>query len=88
MKVTSEYWILIGAGVAAVLAVFVLVRVWLRRRGPKLGKALADVSIDRLQNVLLPDGMGGQIQLEHVLLTAHGLVVDRREGVRGHDFRE
>ncbi len=54
---------------------FVLVRVWLRRRGPKLGQALADVSIDRLQNVLVPDGMGGQIQVEHVLLTAHGLVV-------------
>ena len=72
---TSEYWILLGAVVAVALAVFVLVRVWLRRRGPQLGQALADVSIDRLQNVLVPDGMGGQIQLEHVLLTAHGLVV-------------
>jgi hypothetical protein len=75
LKVPPDYWILLGAIVAAALAVFVLVRVWLRRRGPKLGQALADVSIDRLQNVLVPDGMGGQIQLEHVLLTAHGLVV-------------
>jgi hypothetical protein len=33
------------------------------------------VSIDRLQNVLVPDGMGGQIQVEHLLLTANGLVV-------------
>jgi hypothetical protein len=73
--VTSEYWIVLGAAVAVGLAVLLVVRVWQRRRGPRLGKALADVSIDRLQNVLVPDGMGGQIQLEHVLLTAHGLVV-------------
>jgi hypothetical protein len=64
-----------GAVVAAGLAVFVIVRVWLRRRGSRLGQALTDVAIDRLQNVLVPDGMGGQIQLEHVLLTAHGLLV-------------
>lgn len=31
--------------------------------------------MDRLQDVLVPDGMGGQIQLEHLLLTANGLVV-------------
>ena len=48
---------------------------WLRRRSPPLSQALQDVSIDRLQNVLVPDGMGGQIQVEHLLLTANGLVV-------------
>jgi hypothetical protein len=33
------------------------------------------VAIDRLQDVLLPDGMGGQIQIEHLLLTGNGLIV-------------
>jgi hypothetical protein len=65
----------LGAVVSASLVAFLIVRIWLRRRGPRLGKALQDVSIDRLQNVLVPDGMGGQIQVEHLLLTAHGLVV-------------
>ena len=36
---------------------------------------LAKVAIDRVQDVLLPDGMGGQIQVEHLLLTGNGLLV-------------
>jgi hypothetical protein len=73
--VTSEYWILLGAGAAVIVAAFLLVRYLISRRGPRLGQALQEVAIDRLQNVLLPNGNGGQIQLEHVLLTAHGLLV-------------
>ena len=72
---TSEYWILLGVAVAAVVAGAWLARKWLGRRRPRHGEALHDVSSDRLQNVLLPDGMGGQIQVEHLLLTASGLVV-------------
>jgi hypothetical protein len=48
---------------------------WRRRRGPELARALDAVAIERLQNVLLPDGMGGQIQIEHLVLTGHGLLV-------------
>lgn len=48
---------------------------WLRRRGPRLRQALESVAIDRMQNVLVPNGMGGQIQIEHLLLTGGGLVV-------------
>ncbi len=36
---------------------------------------LGAVAIDRVQDVLLPDGMGGQIQVEHLLLTGNGLLV-------------
>jgi hypothetical protein len=61
-------------------AVFVLLGVagwlwWRRRGGPGLSHALQTVAIDRLQDVLLPDGMGGQIQIEHLLLTGNGLIV-------------
>lgn len=70
-----EYWIGIAALLAAAVVVFWIVRIWLRRRRPGLSQALQDVSIDRLQNVLVPDGNGGQIQVEHLLLTANGLVV-------------
>ena len=72
---TPELWILLGAVIAVLLAAFLLVRLWLARRGNRLSQAIRDVAIDRLQNVLLPDGMGGQIQLEYVLLTSQGLVV-------------
>jgi hypothetical protein len=73
--VKPEYWIAVVALLAAAVAAFFLVRAWLRRRRPRLGQALHDVAIDRLQNVLVPDGMGGQIQVEHLLLTANGLLV-------------
>jgi hypothetical protein len=74
--VKSEYWILLGAALAVVAAgTFVAVRVWRRRRGPLIEQALRSVAIDRLRDVLLPDGMGGQIQLEHLVLTGNGLVV-------------
>ena len=48
---------------------------WRRNRGPEIARALEAVAIDRLQNVLVPDGMGGHIQVEHLLLTGQGLVV-------------
>jgi nuclease-like protein len=74
--VTSEYWILAGAAVVVLAGlVFLVRRVWLRRRGPMLEQALRAVAIDRLRDVLLPDGMGGQIQVEHLLLTGNGIVV-------------
>jgi hypothetical protein len=73
--VTPEYWYLVvGVPLVAVAAVVVW-RVWLRRRGLTLNQVLGRVAIDRVQDVLLPDGMGGQIQVEHLVLTGGGLVV-------------
>ena len=72
---TSQYWILLGVIVAAGLVGGIVGFRWWRKRGPLLSQALQTVAIDRLQDVLVPDGMGGQIQLEHLLLTANGLVV-------------
>ena len=72
----SEYWILLGAAIVAVAAgAFVVSLILRRRRGPLVEQALRAVAIDRLRDVLLPDGMGGQIQIEHLLLTGNGLVV-------------
>jgi hypothetical protein len=74
--VKQEYWIALGAA-AALVGVGLLGwgLGWFRRRGPLLGRALQDIAIDRIQDVLVPDGMGGQIQIEHLVLTASGLVV-------------
>jgi hypothetical protein len=73
--VTPDYTL--AAAIAGLIAVVALVGwlVWRRRGGPEVKKALEAVAIDRLQNVLLPDGMGGLIQVEHLLLTGQGLVV-------------
>ena len=71
----SQYQIAAAAGVVVVLAALLGWWLWRRNRGPEIARALEAVAIDRLQNVLVPDGMGGHIQVEHLLLTGQGLVV-------------
>jgi len=70
-----------GAVVALGLA---LLFWWRRRHRSSIADALAAVTLARLEDVLVPDGMGGEIHIEHLLLTARGiLVVDvkRHRGV-------
>lgn len=71
----TNYWI--GAG--ALAAVLVLVGLWVairrRGRGPDARQTIAAIAVDRLHDVLVPDGMGGQIHVEHLVLTVRGLVV-------------
>ena len=70
-----EYSILIGSVLVLAVAAGVAWRFWWRRGQLTLAQVIGSVAIDRVQDVLLPDGMGGQIQIEHLLLTANGLLV-------------
>ncbi len=82
---TPQYAIIAGLGALVLLAL----SGWLflrRRRGPELKQALEAVAIERLQNVLLPDGMGGHIQVEHLLLTGQGFVVIDAKSFAGTIF--
>jgi hypothetical protein len=86
LEALSEYeWLAITA---IVLGIVLMAAVWLwrRRRGPEVARALEAVAIERLQNVLLPDGMGGHIQVEHLLLTGQGLVVIDAKAFAGTIF--
>jgi hypothetical protein len=46
-----------------------------RRRRPEVLQVLQTAALDAAHDVLLPNGMGGQIYIEHLLLTAEGVVV-------------
>lgn len=77
------YYILALAGsLAAVSFLAILIYLRRRRRG-NLDELLRAVSVESLHNILLPDRMGGEIHLQHVLLTAKGLVVLDVKTVRG-----
>jgi hypothetical protein len=62
-----------GFAVVALVATLAVLR-WRRGRADLLA-GLRAVAVERLQDVLVPDGMGGHIQIEQLVLTAHGILV-------------
>ena len=82
----SQYAFAAAIGAGLVLLLFGGWLLWRRNRGPELARALEAVAIERLQNILLPDGMGGHIQVEHLLLTGQGLLVIDAKSFAGTIF--
>jgi hypothetical protein len=74
-------WIVIGVAIVVVGAlVFFGVRAYQRRsRRKALLERLKRVAFETVHQVLVPDGMGGFIHIDHLLLTPRGvLVLDTR----------
>lgn len=71
------FWAIPAAIVAAVVAliawVYLLVRAYRYRKA--IDAAIANVAYEMLKNVLIPNGMGGQIHVHYLLLTQRGLLV-------------
>jgi len=65
-------WLIVGGAV-----VIVAVAVWYRRRGAgnRLKKVLTEISHDRIDGLLIPNGDEGEIQIDHLLLTSQGLLI-------------
>ncbi len=64
----------IGAGVVAVM----LLGWWLYRRsrdGSRLKRILGEISHDRIDGLVIPNGDDGEIQIDHLLLTSRGLLI-------------
>ncbi len=74
-QVFYENWVVLGVGLLGAVFLLAGVLVWWRRKKHDLLGAIDAVTVDRMRDVLVPDGMGGHIQVEYLLLTAHGLVV-------------
>ncbi|MGI9270887.1 MAG: nuclease-related domain-containing protein [Woeseiaceae bacterium] len=74
----------------AAIAVVLLLLVWLiyRRRigGNRLQRVLDEISYDRVDGVLLPNGDEGEIQIDHLLLTSRGLLIVDIKDVSGTVF--
>jgi Nuclease-related domain len=72
----------IGAGL-----LYFLVRLYRRRSArSQLVAAITVIGFEHLQNVLIPDGMGGSMHVDFVLLTPRGvLVIDLRD-IAGNIF--
>ncbi len=72
--------------VAAVLVAIVFLMAPHRRRERLLRRTIRQISKDRLHDLVVPDGVEGEIQIDTVLLTAHGLLVLEIKRVDGKVF--
>ena len=86
MNLTSQYELIAAISLGLGLLLIVAWLIWRRRGGPEISQALEAVAIERLQNVLVPDGMGGHIHVEHLLLTGQGFVVIDAKSFAGTIF--
>ena len=80
----SGIWIVLSLTAVAVLVTAIIIY---RRRGRAgVDELLRGVAVESMKDILLPDAMGGKIHLQHVLLTAKGLLVLDVKTVKGKVF--
>jgi hypothetical protein len=72
---------------AGVLALFIGWLIYRRvRRGDKLQQVFAAIGHDRIDDFVIPNGDEGEIQIDHLLLTAKGLLIVDIKNVAGKVF--
>ena len=64
---------LLGAVVLVLLLVWYLYR--RNQGGSRLKRILGEISHDRIDGLLIPNGDDGEIQIDHLLLTSQGLLI-------------
>ncbi|MFW2404549.1 MAG: nuclease-related domain-containing protein [Gammaproteobacteria bacterium] len=74
-----------GLGVAVALLILILV-IWRWRSRRSIKTRLERSGVELLSNILIPNGDGGEIHVEHVLLTRSGVVVIEIKDVEGNVF--
>lgn len=70
---------------ALVIGVWAFVR-WRRSVNKDLKKLLHAVSSDTLVDFIIPNGTGGEIHIDHLLLTPHGLILLETKDMQGAVF--
>jgi hypothetical protein len=79
----SEPWL----GAAAITVVMLGWYLYRRRqRGGQLKRVLAEISHDRIDGLLIPNGDDGEIQIDHLVLTSQGLLIIDIKDVVGTVF--
>ena len=80
----SAAWLL-PAALAALLVIWIIIR---RRHGrPRtLASVINSIAFERLQGLVIPKADEGEIQIDHLILTAQGLLIIEVKEVRGTVF--
>ena len=74
--------------VVAVLLLLLLLFMYRRRRGEdrSLSKVFSEIAFERIDGLVVPNGDDGEIQIDHLLLTANGLLIIDVKDVVGTVF--
>jgi hypothetical protein len=74
--------------IAASLSLILLLFVYRRRRGGKrsLSRLFSAIAFERIEGLVVPNGDDGEIQIDHLLLTANGLLIVDVKDVVGAVF--
>jgi hypothetical protein len=75
----------LAAAIGGLLLLLTLV-IWLRRRRHALTRRMRKAGVDMLSDILVPNGDGGEIHVEHVLLSPRGMVLLDIKDVSGNVF--
>ena len=77
-------WLIAGGAIIVLLLIWLVIR--RRAAGDHLTRVLDDISYDRVDGILIPNGDEGEIQIDHLLLTARGLLIVDIKDVAGIVF--
>ena len=83
----NDYWplfIVAGTLLPGLLFVFYLVR--RRRSALTLRRVARSIAVEWERNLVIPDGLDGEIQIDHLMLTHKGLLVLDLKEVEGNIF--
>ena len=83
-------WLHLETGIGLLVALLLLLVIWLvyrrGRQGDPLERVLDDIAFERADGLIIPNGDEGEIQIDHLLLTARGLLVLHIKDVQGAVF--
>jgi hypothetical protein len=78
-------WLLPVAAVVLLLLIWILYR-FIRGRGGDLEHAMAEISFDRIDGLVIPNADEGEILIDYLLLTSQGLLILEVKDVQGTVF--
>ncbi len=85
LQLDNNPWLLPLGGVLLLLFIWLIYR-FLRGRGSSLESVMADISFDRIDNLIIPGADEGEITVDYLLLTSQGLLVLEVKDVQGVVF--
>ena len=85
LQLDNDPWLLPLVGVLLLLFIWLIYRI-LRGRGTSLEAVMADISFDRIDNLIIPGVDEGEITVDYLLLTSQGLLILEVKDVHGVVF--